>query len=113
MNEELSDFGFRVQNLDEGLQSSVQQIERDMELVDDRVDRRREENEKLTNDLRVAEARIELLEEFSRTQRSVLERLSARMEAMEGNLCRCVKGKEREQVEEIPGRGFLVQPFVV
>ena len=103
MNEELSDLGFRVQNLDEGIQSSTQQIEQDMELVDDRVDRRREENEKLMNELRIAEARIELLEEFSRGQRSTIERLSVCMDSMEENLCRCVKGKEREHVEETPG----------
>ena len=103
MNEELSDLGFRVQNIDEGVQSSVQQIEKDMESIDDRVDCRQDECEKLSNELCIAEARIKLMEELSWGQRMVIERLSARVDTMEDNLCRCVKGKESEQAEDIPG----------
>ena len=91
--------------MDEGLKTGFLRVDKDLEALDQRIDRRREECDKAQEELRVAEGKTEVLEERSRTQREMIEVLMARVENMEGQLCHCGKGKGRD-VEE--GRVLLL-----
>ena len=99
MDEEIVDLGLRSQMMDEGLKTGFLRVDKDLEALDQRIDRRREECDKTREELRAAEGRIEVLEERSRSQREMIEALMARVENMEGQLCHCGKGKGRN-VEE-------------
>jgi len=52
-------------------------------------------------ELVVAAGKIAALEEKVRNQRTLLKKLSKRVDVMEGKLCHCGKGKEREALGEI------------
>ena len=100
MDEDIVDLGLRSQMMDEGLKTGFLRVDKDLEALDQRIDRRREECDKTREELRVAEGRIEVLEERSRSQREMIEALMARVETMEGQLCHCGKGKGRNVAEE-------------
>ena len=76
-------------------------VDLDLEALDGRVNRRRRECETTEAELRLAEGRIELLEERLVSQRGLIEQLMARVDGMEGKLCRCGKGKGREVEKDI------------
>ena len=100
MDEEIVDLGLRLQMMDEGLKTGFLRVDKDLEALDQHIDRRREECDKTREELRAAEGRIEVLEERSRSQREMIEALMARVENMEGQLCHCGKGKGRNVAEE-------------
>ena len=100
MDEEIVDLGLCSQFMDEGLKTGFLRVDKDLEALDQRIDRRREECDKTWEELRVAEGRIEVLEERSRSQREMIEALMARVENMEGQLCHCGKGKGCNVEEE-------------
>ena len=100
MDEEIVDLGLRSQFMDEGLKTGFLRVDKDLEALDQRIDRRREECDKTREELCAAEGRIEVLEERSRSQREMIEALMARVENMEGQLCHCGKGKGCNVAEE-------------
>ena len=85
--------------MDEGLKTGFLRVDKDLEALDQRINRRQEECDKAREELRASEGKIEVLEERSRTQREMIEALMAWVENMEGQLCHCGKGKGRD-VEE-------------
>ena len=97
--------------MDEGLKTGFARVDKDLEALDQRIDRRRDECEQAQDELRVAEGRIEILEERSRTQREMIETLMARVENMEGKLCHCGKGKDRDA--EVGGPSLLDSPITL
>ena len=103
--------GLRYQYMDEGLQTGFARVDKDLEALDQRIDRRREECEQAQEELRAAEGRIEILEERSCTQREMIEVLMARVENMEGKLCHCGKGKECDA--EVRGLSLLDSPITL
>jgi len=61
-------------------------------------------------ELRLAERRIELLEECLASQHGLIEQLMATVDGMEGRLCCCGKGKGKEAEEVVL---FLGSPLVL
>ena len=101
MDGEITDLSLQMDALDEGVRSGFIRVDKDIEVLDKRIDRRREECERTEVALRIAEGKIGVLEERSRTQREMIKKLMACVEAMEGRLCRCGKGKDRQVLEEV------------
>ena len=58
----------------------------------------------------MAEGRIELLEKRLISQHGLIKQLMARVDGMEGSLCRCGKGKEKEAEEVV---SLLGSPLVL
>jgi len=63
--------------------------------------------------LKVAEGRIQVLEEQSCTQHKMIEKLVARIEGMEDQLCHCQDGKEKGKAVEVPTSPVLRSPLVL
>jgi len=63
--------------------------------------------------LKVAKGKIEVLEECSRTQRDMIEKLITRVEGMEDCLCRCGEGKGKGKAVEILPSPVLGSPLVL
>ena len=101
----------QVDAIDEGCKGTFVRIDKDLEALDQRVNRCRQECERTEESLQAAEGRIEVLEERSINQRQLIAELMARVDAMEGQLCRCGKGKGKEVVEEVPS--ILGSPLIL
>ena len=106
----MTDLSLQVNAVDEATQTSLRRIDLDLEALDGRVNRRRRECETTEAELRLAEGRIELLEERLTNQRGLIEQLMARVDDMEGKLCRCGKGKGKEVAEAV---SVLGSPLVL
>ena len=77
--------------------------------LDEWVDHCRVECDRVEDKLVLAQGRISVLEDRVRSQCMVMERMSAHLDKMEGQLCHCWKGKEREVLGEIsPTLGSLI-----
>ena len=63
--------------------------------------------------LKIAEGKVEVLEERSRTQRNMIKKLIMRVESMEDRLCRCKEGKGKGKVVEILSSPVLGSPLVL
>jgi hypothetical protein len=107
----MADMALQTNAMDEGIRTVAARIDEDLTALDERVTRRRDECEKTEAALVIANGRVELLEERVRNQRSMLERFSARLDDMEGQLCHCGKGKGREALREISP--VLDSPFIL
>ena len=93
MDTELADIALQVDAVDEGVRTAVKRIDEDLEALDQRVNRRRQECERTSAELEAANGKIAILEERSRSQRLLIEQLIARVDSMEGRLCHCDEGK--------------------
>ena len=96
----MTDLSLQINAVDEATQTSLRRIDLDLEALDSRVNRRRRECETTDAELRLAEGRVELLEERLANQRGLIEQLIARVDGMEERLCQCGKGKGKE-IEEV------------
>jgi len=95
------DLELKVNAIDEATRASLIRVDLDLEALDGQVNRRRRECETTEAELRLAKGRIELLEERLVSQRGLIEQLMARVDSMEGKLCRCGKGKGKgKEVEK-------------
>jgi len=81
---EVTDLSLQVNAVGEATQTSLRRIDLDLEALDGRVDRHRRECETTEAELRLAEGRIELLEECLVSQRGLIEQLMGRVDDMEG-----------------------------
>ena len=101
LNEDVAGLSTQAAVFDEGVQSLAKRVDEDLVALDERVDRRRLECDRVEDELVLAQGRISVLEERVRSQRSAMERMSARLDKMEGQLCHCGKGKERAVLEDV------------
>ena len=104
MDTELADVALQVDAVDEGVRMAVKRIDEDLEALDQRVNCHRQGCERTSAELEAANRKIAILEERSRSQQLLIEQLIARVDSMEGRLCRCDegKGKGRAVLEEVP-----------
>jgi len=107
---EMVDLELKVNAIDEATRASLIRVDVDLEALDGRVNRRHRECETTEAELRLAKGRIELLEERLASQRGLIEQLMARVDGMEGRLCRCGKGKGKEVEKEV---SLLGSPLVL
>jgi len=105
------DWELKVNAIDEATQTSLRHIDLNLEALDGCVNHCCRECETTEAELRLAEGRIELLEERLSSQRGLIEQLVARVEGMEGKLCHCGKGKGKEITEVVPS--LLGSPLVL
>jgi len=103
--------------MDEGLKTAVVRIDKDLEALDDRIGCCRQEFDIMSEELHKAEGKIDVLEERSRSQRDLIEKLMTHVESMEGRLCKCGekvdKGKGTEQEVDDVSSPVLGSPLVL
>jgi len=113
MDSELTDMALKLDTMDEGVKTGFSCINKDLEALDAHVNRRHKDYDDVLEKLRVTEGRVELLEERSRTQRNMIEKLVARVEGMEDWLCCCQEGKEKGKAVEVLTSSALGSPLVL
>jgi len=86
---ELADIGLEVQAINEGIKTAVTRIDKDLEALDQRINRRHVECERMEQSLCSALNQIADLERLSHAQSEINNTLLERVDAMEGNLCHC------------------------
>jgi len=99
--------------MDEGVRSGFSRVDKDLAALDGRVHRRRKDSEAIEEKLKVAEGRIALLEERSRADNNLLEKLFSCVEAMEDRLCHCKEEKGKGKAVEVSSSGILGSPLVL
>jgi len=99
--------------MDEGVKTGFSRVDKDLEALDGQVNRRRKDNDLVVEKLQIAKGKIEVLEERSRTQRNMIEKLITRVKSMEDRLCRCRKGKGKGKAVEISSSPVLGSPLVL
>ena len=82
--------------MDEGVQMGFLRVDKDLEALDNHIDRHWDKCKQAQEELCAAEGRIKVLEERSCSQHEMIEALMAHVEDMEGKLCHFKKGKEHE-----------------
>jgi len=113
MDSELSDMTLKFDAMDEGVRAGFSRVDKDLATLDDRVHRRRKDGEAAEEKLKIAEGRITLLEERSRADSDLIEKLFARVEAMEDCLCHYKDVKGKGKAVEISSPGVLGSPLVL
>jgi len=113
MDSELSDMTLKFDAMDEGVRAGFSRVDKDLAALDDRVHRRHKEAEASDEKLKSAEGRIALLEERSRADSDLIEKLFAHVEAMEDRLCHCKDVKGKRKAVEISSPGVLGSPLVL
>jgi len=113
MDSELSDMTLKFDAMDEGVRAGFSRVDKDLAALDDRVHRRRKDGEAAGEKLKAAEGRIALLEERSRADSNLIEKLFARVEAMEDRLCHCKDVKGKGKAVEISSPGVLRSPLIL
>jgi len=113
MDGELSDLALKFDAMDEGLKSGFSRVDKDLSALDGRVNRRRKDSEAIEDKVKIAEGRIALLEERSRVDNDLIEKLFARVEAMEDRLCHCKGDKGKGKAVEVSSSGILGSPLVL
>jgi len=68
MDGELTDMALKMDAMDEGVKTGFSWVDKDLEALDGRVNRRRKDNDLVAEKLWIAEGKIEVLEERSRTK---------------------------------------------
>jgi len=112
MDSELTDMALKMDTMDEGVKTGFSRVNKDLEALDGRVNRCCKDNDLVVEKLRIAE-KIKVLEEHSRTQRDMIEKLITRVESMEDHLCRCHEGKGKGKAIEISSSPVLGSPLVL
>ena len=87
-----------IAKMDEGIQSAITQVDKDLEALDKRIDCHRLENEDLAAKLIQAEEKYHRLMDRFEIQETTMVWLLGRMSEVEGQLCHC-KGKDRASPE--------------
>jgi len=113
MDNELSNMTLKFNAMDEGVRSGFSRIDKDLVALDGHVHRRRKDSEVIEEKLKVAEGRIALLEERSHADSDLIEKLFARIEAMEDRLCHCKEDKGKGKAVEVSSSGVLGSPLVL
>jgi len=113
MDSELSDMTLKFDAMDEGVRAGFSRVDKDLAALDDRVHRRRKDAEAVEDKLKIAEGRVSLLEERSWADSDLIEKLFARVEAMEDRLCHCKDVKGKGKAVEISSPGVLGSPLVL
>ena len=103
-----------IAKMDKGFQSAITRVDKDLEALDKRIDRRRLENEDLAAKLVQAEEKYHRLMDHFEIQEANMVRLLGRMSEVEGQLCHC-KGKDRASPELLGSpiiltRGDMFEP---
>ena len=97
INSKVTNLTLKFNAMDEGLKTTVVCIDKDLEALDDRIGCRRQEFNIMSEELHKAEGKIDVLEERSRTQHDLIEKLMAHVESMEGRFCQCGERRIRER----------------
>jgi len=84
---------------DKGVQSLAKRVDEDLVALDECVNRHHVECDRVEDKLVLAQGKISVLEDRVRNQCIAMERMSARLDKMEGQLCHRRKGKEREVLQ--------------
>jgi len=113
MDSELTNMALKMDAMDEGVKTGFSRVDKDLEALDDRINRRHKDNDLFAEKLRTAEGKIKVLEERSRTQRDMIEKLITRVESMEDRLCCCHEGKGKGKAVEISSSPVLGSPLVL
>ena len=113
MDSELSDMTLKFDAMDESIRAGFSRVDKDLAALDDRVHRRRKDGEAAEEKLKSAEGRIALLEERSRADSDLIEKLFAHVEAMEDRLCHCKDVKGKGKAVEVSSPGVLGSPLVL
>jgi len=113
MDSELTDMALKMDAMDEGVKTGFSRVDKDLEALDGRVNRRCKDNDLVAEKLQITEGKIEVLEERSRTQRDMIEKLITHVESMEDCLCRCHEGKGKGKAVEILSSPVLGSPLVL
>jgi len=113
MDGELSNMTLKFDAMDEGVRAGFSRVDKDLATLDGHVHRRRKDAEAAEEKLKVAEGRIALLEERSRADSDLIEKLFARVEAMEDRLCHCEENKGKGKAVEVSSSGVLGSPLVL
>ena len=105
-----------IAKMDEGFQSAITRVDKDLEALNKHIDCRRLENEDLSAKLVQAEEKYHRLTDRFEIQEANMVQLLSRMSEVEGQLCHC-KGKDRASSEVlgspiIIGRGDMFEPAV-
>ena len=101
IDEELANLSLHHDALDTGTRAGFTRVDKDLEALDQHINRRRAECEKTEEELRAAEGQIKVLTARLDTQREMIQDLIARVDSMEGKLCHRRKGKAREPLREV------------
>jgi len=113
MDGELTDMALKLDAMDEGVKTGFSHVDKDLEALDGRVNHRHKDTEVVVEKLRIAEGKIEVLEERSCTQRDMIEKLITCVESMEDRLCCCQEGKGKGKTVEISSSPVLGSPLVL
>jgi len=113
MDSELSNMTLKFDAMDEGVRAGFSRVDKDLATLDDRVHHRRKDLEAVEEKLKITEGRITLLEERSQADSDLIEKLFARVEAMEDHLCHCKENKGKGKAVEVSSPGVLGSPLVL
>jgi len=113
MDGELTNMALKMDAMDEGVKTSFSRVDKDLEALDGRINHHRKDNDLVAEKLRIAEGKIKVLEEHSRTQRDMIKKLITRVESMEDRLCRCREGKGKGKAVKISSSPVLGSPLVL
>jgi len=113
MDDELTDMALKMDTMDEGVKTSFSRVNKDLEALDGCVNHRCKDNDLAAEKLRIAKGKIEVLEERSRMQRDMIEKLITRVKSMEDRLCHCHEGKGKGKAVEISSSPVLGSPLVL
>ena len=87
-----------IVKMDKGIQSAITRINKDLEALDKRINRRHIENKDLATKLVQAEEKYHRLMDRFEIQEGTMVRLLLRMTEVEGQRCHC-KGKDKTSLE--------------
>ena len=83
----------QVEAINDGAKACFARYDKDIKALNNHITYCCDECDQV-KELRVAEGKIEVLEECSHMQCEMINQLMARVEIMEGKLCHCGKGKD-------------------
>jgi len=83
MDGELTDMALKMDIMDEGVRTGFSCVDKDLEALDGRVNRCRKDHDSVAEKLKVAEGKVKVLEERSRTQCDMIEKLIMHVKSME------------------------------
>ena len=107
----MADIALEVQAIDKGIKTAVTHIDKDLEVLDQCVNRCRQECECTEEALHVAEGKIEVLEEQSCSQCEMVKKLLAQVDVMKGQLCYCneeARGATQENTFSLLGSPLVL-----
>lgn len=109
IEEEGTDVAVRLDAVDEGVKVAIDRIDKDLNELDERVNRRKDELRRLEETVDSQKELIALLEQRSKTQRGMIEDLMSKVDRMEDRLCHCGKDKAASSAGDSP---YVLDPPV-